>query len=154
MLTPKGSTQGARGWLLNNSWSAVSAYLLLLSSYLCIKPSFFSFFDKTWRLFWEIRSLWHPQGYHLGMAKDQLISKCLFAVFNFFQKMNEGNFLTNLFWRILLMIFFKNFFDESIDEVYDEFFDYFWFLLDFFLIYNLLTIPSFRIRVPSIMLLQ
>ena len=152
MLTPKGSTQGARGWLLNNSWSAVSVYVLVLSSYV-LSCHVFSFCDKTWRLFWEIRSLWHPQGHPLGVSKDQLISKCLFGVFNFFQKMNEGNFLTNLFWRILLMNFFKNFFDEFIDEVYDEFFDYFWFLLDFF-IYNLLTIPSFRIRVPSIMLLQ
>ena len=46
------------------------------------------------------------------------------------------------------------FVDEFYDDFFfDDFFDEFWFFGKFFVTYNLLTIASFRIGVPSILFL-
>ena len=51
-----------------------------------------------------------------------------------------------MFWQIFWQIFFDEFFDECFDE--------FWIFGRFSLTYNLLTIASFRIGVPSILFLN
>ena len=98
----------------------------------------FSYRNCSWRIFWRI-IFW------------RIFLTNFFNEFfdDFFCWIFSKNFFDELFWRTLL----SNFFDEFIwrtllTKMFDELF---W---QSFLTYNLLTIASFRIRVPSILFFQ
>ena len=71
---------------------------------------------------------------------------------NFFGKFFFGEFSDEFLmnYKCFDEFFLTNFFDEFVDEFFDKFFDEFLFGR-FLLTYNLLTIASFRIGVPSIL---
>ena len=62
----------------------------------------------------------------------------------------------NFFWRIIWLFFFDKFFDKLFfwRIFFDNYFDEFLFFSRFCLTYNLLTIASFRIGVPSILFVR
>ena len=109
------------------------------------------FFDESfWHFFWQTLRLFFDDFF------DKLLGYFLWLFWWFFwwifeklfdeffdQSFNEcfGEFFgVNSFWRIFWRIFFDNFFDDFFGR--------------FLLTYNLLTIPSFRIGVPSLLFFQ
>ena len=87
---------------------------------------------------------------HLSSLVSELFL-VLMVLMNFFDEIFWWIFLMNFFgrsfWRIFLTKFFDDFFDEFL---FTNFFEEFFFGR-FLLTYNLLTIASFRIGVPSIL---